>query len=562
LLSTAQKMATPVLVLNANTKREVGRKAQLGNIMAAKSVADIIRTTLGPRSMLKMILDPMGGTMMTNDGNAILREIDVSHPAAKSMIELSRTQDEEVGDGTTSVIILAGEFLSAAQPFLQRNVHPRVIVGAYVRALDDALEALTKLSISLNPKDRQQILTVVRSCIGTKFVSRFGDLVAQIAVDAVTKITVDLENKNKEIDFKRYARIEKVPGGYAEDSRVLNGVMLNKDVVHQQMKRRIENPRILLLDCTLEYKKGESVTQLDLSHDDDFETVLKIEEEAVEAMCKDIIKFRPTLVFTEKGVSDLAAHYLVKAGISVIRRVRKTDNNRIARATGATICHDPSDILEKDIGTGCGLFEIKQIGDEYFTYLVECKDPKACTILLRGASKEVLNEIERNLLDAMNVVRNIVFDPRVVLGGGATEMAIGKILLEKSKSINGPMQWPYRAIASALEVIPRTLVENCGASTIRLMTRLRAEHAEGKTNAIGIDGKKGDLANMNELKIFDPVLVKSQTYKTAIEAACMLLRIDEIASGMSKSGGGGGGGAPAKPPAAAADDDTFGDSEE
>jgi len=306
----------------------------------------------------------------------------------------------------------------------------------------------------------------------------------------------------------------------------------------------------------LEYKKAESATNIELTKEEDFETVLRMEEEAIEKMCKDIIQHKPTLLFTEKGVSDLAQHYLWKAGISVIRRIRKTDNNRIARATGAVICHETSEIGPNDIGTTCGLFEIRKIGDEYFTFLEECKDPKACTVLLRGGSKDVLNEVERNLMDAMQVVRNIVLDARICPGGGATEMAVGKYLMDKSKSLSGPIQYPYRAVAAALEVIPRTLIENCGASTIRLMTALRAEHAEGKNQSWGIDGNKGVLAKMDDLHIYDSYSVKTQTYKTAIEAACMLLRIDDIVSGISKGKGGGGGGGMASQEGT---DETFGD---
>lgn len=550
-------MQTPVLVLNTGTKREHGRKAQLANIQAAKSVADVIRTTLGPRSMLKMILDPMGGIVMTNDGNAILREIDVSHPAAKSMIELARTQDEEVGDGTTSVIILAGELLIQAQPFLQRNMHPRVIVGAYIRALDEALAVIEKSCIKLDTTNRDAVLSLVRSCLGTKFVSRFGDLVANLAIDAVLKVVVEhKEQKVKEIDIKRYARIEKIPGGMLEESVVLNGIMLNKDIVHPGMKRKIVNPRVLLLDCPLEYKKAESQTNIELTKEQDFEAILRIEEEYIENMCKHIISHKPDLVCTEKGVSDLAQHYLNKAGISVLRRLRKTDNNRIARAVGATICSVADEIKESDVGTGCGLFEIKKIGDEYFAFMIECKDPKACTIVLRGASKDVLNEIERNLLDAMNVVRNIVLDPRVLPGGGAIEMHIATAINAASKSIEGIQQWPFRAVASAFEVIPRTLIENCGASTIRLLTGLRAKHAEGSNGTWGIDGNKGELADITQLKIYEPYMVKTQTIKTAIEAACMLLRIDDIVSGISSKGQGGG---QEGPNPEDAEDDTFGD---
>jgi len=550
-----------VLVLNTNTQREHGRKAQLANIMAAKAVADIIRTTLGPRSMLKMILDPMGGIVMTNDGNCILREVDVSHPAAKSMIELSRTQDEEVGDGTTSVIILAGELLVVAEPFLQRNMHPRHIVTAYIKAMECAMDYCKSNCTVLDTSNREQMLQIVRSCLGTKFVSRFGDLVCNLALDAVMCVTVKGEDGQvADVDIKRYARIEKIPGGYLEDCEVLKGLCLNKDVVHPRMKRRIENPRIILLDCPLEYKKAESQTNIEITDEADWDVILKMEEDWVLGICKDIIKHKPNLVFTEKGVSDLAQHFLNAAGISVIRRVRKTDNNRIARAVGATIVHEPSQLKEEHVGTGCGLFEVKKIGDDYFTHLVECKNPTACTIMLRGASKDSLSEIERNLQDAMNVVRNIVFDPRVLPGGGATEMAVGQALVAESRKMEGVMQWPFRAVADALEVIPRTLIENCGGSTIRLLTALRGKHAEmaGQSCTWGIDGNKGELADMSDLKIYEPMLVKTQTIKTAIESAMMLLRIDDIVSGLAPSAA-----SRDQGPANAAEDmeeETFGDS--
>jgi len=524
----------PILVLSTTQKREQGRKAQLSNIEAARSVADIVRTTLGPRSMLKMLLDPMGGIVMTNDGNAILREIDVAHPAAKSVIELSRTQDEEVGDGTTSVVILTGELLSTAEPFLKRNVHPRLIVDAYYKVMEDALDVLKKKAIGLDLTNRKQILDLVRSTLGTKFVSRFGDIICNLAIDAVLKVMVVTESKKKEIDTKRYVRVEKIPGGLLEDCVVLDGIALNKDVVDAKMPRKIQNPRVLLLDCPLEYRKSESQTNVEISKEEDFEALLAAEEEYVKKQCDEIVAFKPNLVLTEKGVSDLAQHYLCKAGIACLRRLKKTDNNRAARATGATIVTETSEIKEADIGTKCGLYEVRKIGDEYWSFLVECKDPKACTILLRGASKDVLSEMDRNLDDAMSVVRNIMLDPKILPGGGATEMAVETALLEKAKSISGVQQRPYRAAAQALEVIPRTLIENCGASTIRVLTALRAKHAEGKNSTWGVDGNKGEIADMVKLNVWDAYTVKTQTIKTAIEAACMLLRIDEIVSGISK----------------------------
>eukprot|EP00958_Prasinococcus_capsulatus_P025929 scaffold4501_cov395-Prasinococcus_capsulatus_cf.AAC.2 len=451
------------------TKRESGRKAQVGNIRASKAVADIIRTTLGPRSMLKMLLDATGGIVLTNDGNAILREIDVSHPAAKSMIELSRTQDEEVGDGTTSVIILAGEILAvrrphharyhhplrrrsptvccvyrfrnrlqvvmmvlAAEPFLEKNIHPTVIVRAFMRALDDAIKVIDEIAFPFDSNDGKQLrhrlpvrigdvaqgeppaccgadnqmLNIVQSCIGTKFTNNFGPLMSvrcprplraelgELALKAVKTVAVTLPNGAIDIDIKKYAKVEKIPGGNIEECRVLSGVMFQKDVVTPgRMKRSVEHPRVLLLDCPLEYKKGENQTNVELMQEEDWATLLRMEEEWIEQQCAYIAAVKPDVVITEKGLSDLASHFLGKAGISAIRRLRKTDNNRIARATGATIVHRCDEIKESDVGTKAGLFEVKKLGDEYFTFLVDCEDPKACTIILRGASRDVLNEV-------------------------------------------------------------------------------------------------------------------------------------------------------------------------
>lgn len=522
--------------------------------------------------MLKMLLDPMGGIVLTNDGHAILREIEVAHPAAKSMIELSRTQDEEVGDGTTSVIILAGEILAQSLPQLERNIHPVVIIQAFKRALADALNIIEEISVPVDIDDDEAMYSLISSSIGTKFVSRWSKLMCNLALKAVRTVSHDVGGGKKEVDIKRYARVEKIPGGEIEDSRVLDGVMLNKDITHPKMRRRIENPRIVLLDCPLEYKKGESQTNIEISKEDDWNRILQIEEEQVKAMCDAIVALKPDLVITEKGVSDLAQHYLVKANITALRRVRKTDNNRISRATGATIVNRVADLVEADVGTHCGLFEIEKIGDEYFTYLVRCRTPKACTILLRGPSKDILNEIERNLQDAMSVARNVLFHPRLSPGGGATEMAVSVRLAGLARGVDGVAQWPYRAVAEAMEVIPRTLVQNAGASPVRVLTQLRAKHAEGGSTW-GVDGEKGTLVDMREYGVWEPEAVKLQSLKTAVEvshsiprsnhhqhhqsagqalmiiqSACLLLRVDDICSARSAKqaggaamGGGGGG---------------------
>lgn len=498
-----------------------------------------------------MILDPMGGILLTNDGNAILREIEVAHPAAKSMIELSRTQDEEVGDGTTSVIILAGEILAQSLPCLDRGIHPVVIISAFKKALSSALDIIESISKPVNVDDEKEMLALIKTSIGTKFVSRWSDLMCSLALKAVqTVATIDAQAGGsgssatggaRTVDLKRYARVEKIPGGEIESSTVLDGVMLNKDVTHPKMRRRIENPRILLLDCPLEYKKGESQTNIEITKEEDWSRILEIEEEQIRLICEKIIEFKPDLVFTEKGVSDLAQHFLMKQNITAIRRVRKTDNNRIARATGATIVNRVDDLRASDIGTKCGLFHIEKLGDEYFTFLEKCKEPKACTILLRGPSKDILNEIDRNLADAMSVARNVVFNPLLAPGGGATEMAISVGLSNLAKEMEGVEVGAVKAVSEAMEVIPRTLIQNCGSSSaIKVLTQLRAKHANGEYSW-GVDGDKGTIVDMDEYGLWESAAVKMQTLKTAIESASLLLRVDDVVSARRKRQPGGGG---------------------
>jgi len=588
----------PVFVVNQAPERQQGRKAQISNITAAKTVADVIRSCLGPKAMLKMLLDPMGGILLTNDGHAILREIEVAHPAAKSMIELSRTQDEEVGDGTTSVIILAGEILAQSLASLEAGIHPVVIIAAYKRALSEALSIIDEISVPVNVDNDDEMLALIKTSINTKFVSRWSELMCRLALKAVRTVAVmdpsasaglissassaslaaitsrpsspsgnvgsgataqpraasGSSSSLHTVDIKRYARVEKVPGGEIEASRVLDGVMLAKDVTHPKMRRRIEKPRIILLDCPLEYKKGESQTNIEITKEEDWNRILEIEEEQIKTMCERLISFKPDLVFTEKGVSDLAQHYLLKADITAIRRVRKSDNNRIARATGATIVNRVEDLRESDIGEKCGLFHIEKLGDEYFTFLEQCKDPKACTILLRGPSKDIINEIERNLADAMSVARNVVFHPFLAPGGGATEMAIAVGLSEFARSAavdagqaaskssgTGVHAGPIRAVADAMEVIPRTLVQNCGGNAIRTLTTLRAKHANGE-HSWGVDGDTGKVVDMKDYGLYESAAVKVQTLKTAIESASLLLRVDDVVSARRARQGGGGGG--------------------
>lgn len=420
----------------------------------------------------------------------------------------------------------AGEVLASSTQFLEQNIHPIVIISAYKKALEDALKVANDIAVPVDIAKPSAMLSLIKASIGTKFISRWSELMCKLALEAVQTVTKVGEDGRREVDIKRYARVEKVPGGEIESSRVLDGIMINKDITHPKMRRHIENPRILLLDCPLEYKKGESQTNIEITQEEHWNRVLQIEEEQIKSMCEKIIAFKPDLVFTEKGVSgilfllteDLAQHFLVKANITAIRRVRKMDNNRISRAVGATIVNRVEDIQESDIGTHCGLFSIEKIGDEYFTFLTKCKDPKACTILLRGPSKDILNEVDRNLQDAMAVARNIFFDPRLLPGGGATEMAISVRLSRQAPSISGVEQWPYLAISKAMEVIPRILVQNCGGNPVKVLAQLRAKHVEGE-NSWGIDGEMGKIADMHSYGVWEPYTVKAQTLKTAIEVS-------------------------------------------
>jgi T-complex protein 1 subunit gamma len=531
---TTKESAAPVLILNQNAERETGRKAQKSNIEVARQVAALIRTSLGPQAMLKMLLDPMNGITCTSDGHAILREIDMAHPAAKTLLELCRTQDEEVGDGTTSVIILAGEILSVTSGLLDKKFHPVSIINAYKKALDEILKIVTACSKPIDLSSDAEMLKLIKPTIGTKIGSQWNDFLCDISLRAVKTVTRD-QGPHKEIDIKRYIRIEKIPGGTIDDSELIDGVVINKDILHPQMRRRIENPRILLLDCPLEYKKGESNTNLEISRDGDWNSFLRIEEEQVRDVCEKIIAFKPDVVVCEKGVSDLAQHYLLNANISVLRRLKKSDNNRIARATGATIINQVDDIRESEIGTKCGLFEVRLIANEYFAFFEDCKDPKACSIILRGPSKDIINEIERNLHDAMAVTRNLMLNPTLLPGGGAIEAKISVELEKKALEMETIDKYAFNALSRAFEVIPRILIQNAGANPTSLVIDLKAKIAASSLDLWGIDGIKGQIVkNGDEGSILESTAVKVQTFKSAIEATCMILRVDDILSGLNK----------------------------
>jgi len=522
-------MQSPIIVLNQTQKRESGAKAQLSCVAAAKMTADVVRTCLGPQAMLKMILDSMGTLVITNDGNSILREIDVAHPAAKSIIELARGQDEEVGDGTTSVVVLAGEVMSAVEPLLKLDIHPHIIISGLRRALDDSLKHLQTIKKPVNNESDEEMISIIKSAINTKFLNKWSDLIARLALDAVRLV----RTPEGIVDLVRQVRIERIPGGEFEDSYVMKGVMINKDVLHSAMSRHIENPKILILDSGLEYRKGESITNIEITGENDYAAVLAKEEEQVRNLCNAVIATGCNVVCAEKGISDLALHYLSEAHISALRRFKKVELDRIAAAVGATVVTDPREATEADLGTKCGLFECRKIGDDYWSFFDNCTDPKACTMLLRGPTKDVLLEMFRILDDALKVAKNLLKEPALLPGGGATEISVSAFLKKESAKLESVEQMAYAAAATAFEVIPRTLIQNCGASTMKILTELRSIHAADPSKYnMGIDGMTGKITDMAELGIWDSITVKSQAYKTAFECAISLLRVDDIVSGI------------------------------
>nr|UXY87075.1 T-complex protein gamma SU [Cryptomonas sp.] len=498
------------------------------NITGAKAVADIIRTTLGPRAMLKMIIDNQGGIIVTNDGYCVLREIETFHPAARSLIELSRMQDNEIGDGTTTVVLLSAELLKTAEILLKKNFHPNQIIGGYYQALNDSIFFLEKiLSVDLKKDNFEDMLKIILTSICTKFVGHYSKLICEIAFKAICKINLKFET----LQTKDFIKVEKITGGLIEDSKILSGILIAKDVSHPKMRRFILNPKILLLDCTIDFKKGESKTSFEITDEYKWQNTLKVEENYTIYLCNIIKKFCPDVVVTEKNLSDLALHYLFKSNITVIRRVRKSDNNRLAKATGSVIVSNIEDLEASDIGIA-GCFAVKKIGEEYYTFITGCKNT-SCTIVLFGSSKDILDEIERNLYDAIGIAKSIIYKPRISPGGGATEFAISNYLREKSELIRNDSYFIYNSIAAALEIIPKILIENCGVSILNKISKLKDIHSKnGKF--YGIEGKYGKICDMRKIGILEPTFMKSQIIKTAIENATMILRVDKVIYGLAQ----------------------------
>ena len=524
----------PIFILREGSQRTKGREAQNNNIMAAKAVAAAVRTTLGPKGMDKMLVDSMGDIVITNDGATILKEMDIEHPAAKMIVEVAKTQDDEVGDGTTTAAVLAGEFLKNAEELLEMGVHPTVIASGYRLASIKAKEILQTLAKKVTSDDKDLLLKIAATAITGKGAEASKDVFANLTVNAVLAV-VDIENGKKVVDVDDI-KVEKKVGGSVEDSELIEGMVIDKERVHTNMPKKITDARILLINEALEIKKTEVDAEISIKSPDQLQLFLDQEEQMIHDMVTKVINSGANVLFVQKGIDDIAQHYLAKAGIYAARRVKKSDMDKLARATGAKILTSLKEISDSDLGKA-GLVEEKKIGDEAMTYVTECHNPKAVSIILRGGTEHVADEAERALHDALRVVGVAIEDETLVAGGGSPEIELALRLREYASTLKGREQLAVAKFAEALEVIPRTLAENAGLDPINMLVEMRSQHEKGNKTA-GLNVFTGKVVDMWKEGVVEPLRVKTQAISSGTEAATMILRIDDVLSSKSAPGGG------------------------
>jgi len=534
-LAAAELAGQPVIILKEGTSRNRGRDAQRGNILAAKIIAETVRTSLGPRGMDKMLVDSFGDVTITNDGATILDEMEVQHPAAKMMVEVAKTQDDEVGDGTTTSVVVAGELLKKAEELIDKDVHPTVIVDGYRQASTRALEILQEIALKADPSDKQILRRVAEVSLASKLLAEHKESMAELAVNAVLQVAektpggfnVDIED----------IKVEKKPGESLTDTELIKGIVLDKEVVHPGMPKRIEEAKIALVDLPLEVEKTEFDAKINIENPDQMKAFLDEEENMLKNMVDKIADTGANVLLCEKGIDDVAQHYLAKDGILAVRRVKQSDIEKLVKATGAKVISNLDDLKSSDLGYA-KIVEEKKVADDKMVFIEGCKNPKAVTILVRGGSERLVDEAERSLHDALCVVRDVIREPLVVAGGGAPEAEMARRLREHSQKLSGKEQLAVIAFADALETVPMALAENAGLEPIDIMVQLRAAHEKGQIWA-GVDIEDGKVSNLEEKGILEPLSVKAQVIKSATEAAGMILKIDDvIAAAKSKEGKG------------------------
>jgi len=527
---------TQILVLKEGTRREKGKGAQFNNIAAAKAVADAVRSTLGPRGMDKMLVDSLGDVVITNDGVTILKEMDIEHPAAKMLVEVAKTQDEEAGDGTTTAVILAGELLKKAEDMIEQNIHPTVIAGGYRLAAEKAREVLDKVASKVTMKDTDILKKVAITAMASKSSSGHRDALADIVVKAVTSVAEERADGSYYVDDDDI-QITKKQGGSIADTQLVEGVIVDKERVHPGMPAQVENAKIGLIDVALEVKKTEIDAKIEITDPSQLQAFLSEEENMLRRMVDTIVKSGSNVIFCQKGIDDLAQHFLAKAGIYAVRRVKKSDMEKLAKATGGKVVTKLDELSKDDLGHAKLVYE-KKIGDDQMTFVTGAKDPLAVSILIRGGTEHVVDEVERSLEDALSVVACAVEDGKVITGGGASATEIAQGLRDYASTVGGREQIAIEAFADAVEIIPRTLAENAGLDPIDTLIELRKEHKKGNKHA-GVNVFTGKVSDMRKENVVEPIRVGAQAIASATEAAVMIIRIDDVIA--AKAGGGGGG---------------------
>ena len=533
----------PIVILKEGSSETKGREAQKNNIAAAKIIAEIVRTSLGPRGMDKMLVDSLGDVTITNDGATILKEIDVQHPAAKMLVEISKTTDNEVGDGTTSVVVLAGSLLEYAETLINQDVHPTIIVDGYRKAAKKAKQLLEEISDTVTSSDRAMLLKVAKTSMQTKLVRKESGFLADLVVKSVSAVA-EKEGADFKVD-EDDIKVEKKAGGSMRDCSIIQGIILDKEVVHGGMPKKIDEAKIALINTALEISKTETDAKINITNPQQIKSFLDEENRMLKNMVDKVIGSGATVVFCQKGIDDMSQHYLAKAGVLAVRRIKESDLTKLAKATGARIVTNLDDLYEKDLGTA-NLVEERKIEEDRWVFVEGCKHPKSVSLLLRGGSQRVVDEVERSVHDAIMVVRDVMEFPSIVAGGGAPETYVATKLRSWSKSLEGREQLAAEKFAEALESIPLALAENAGMDPIDTLATLRSKQLKGE-KWTGIDVLKGRVSNMKTSDIIDPLSVKYQVISAASEAACMILRIDDVIS-VSKSAAPPGGGEGGMPP--------------
>lgn len=532
----------PIVVLKEGTSETKGNQAQRNNITAAKTIAEIVRTSLGPRGMDKMLVDTLGDVTITNDGATILKEIDVQHPAAKMMVEISKATDNEVGDGTTSTVVLAGSLLEKAEELITKNVHPTVVVEGFKKASQRAIETLREIATKVDPSDKGFLNKIARTSMASKMVSADSKELSDMVVDAVLAVA-ERSGEQYKVDIDNI-KVEKKAGGSVRDTKFIHGIVLDKEVVHAGMPKRIENAKIAVINSALEIEKTEFDAKININSPDQMQQFIDEENRMLKAMVDKVSASGANVLLCQKGIDDIAQHYLAKAGIMAVRRIKESDMYKLSRATGARIVNNLDELAANDLGFA-KVVEERKVETDKWVFVEECKNPKSVSMLVRGGSQRVVDEAERSVHDAIMAVKDVVEYPYVLVGGGAPEALASLKLREWAATLSGRAQLAAEKFADGIETIPIVLAENAGMDPLDTQVQLRSKSSTGKAR-YGIDVMNGKVADLAAKDIYEPLAVKEQVINAATEAACMILRIDDVIASskskdMPKPGGPGGG---------------------